>query len=161
METKTCSQCGFEKDRALFPKRHGNICLECRNANQRAARSADRNASTKKYEKTPKGFVMRLYRNMKSRVTGVQKQKAHLYLGKSLLSKEEFLDFVVASPEFWRLFTRYERSGYDRKLAPTVDRVNSAIGYEVGNMEWVTHSENSRRGTMSKIRRMQIDRVKP
>lgn len=51
-------------------------------------------------------------------------------------------------------------SWYDRKLAPTVDRVNSTLGYEVWNMEWVTHSENSRRGAVSK-RRNKSERIKP
>ena len=57
---------------------------------QRERRKNNGNASTKKYEKTKNGFLMRCYRNMKSRITGVQKQKAHLYVGKSLLEKELF-----------------------------------------------------------------------
>jgi hypothetical protein len=34
----------------------------------------------KKYEKTPKGYLMRTYRNMKSRVLGIQHKKAHIYI---------------------------------------------------------------------------------
>ena len=45
---------------------------------QRERRKRTGNATIKKYEKSPKGFLMRLYRNMQSRVTGVQKQKFHL-----------------------------------------------------------------------------------
>ena len=40
-----------------------------------------------RYEKTPKGFLMRLYRNMKSRVKGVQQAKHHLYEHCELLRK--------------------------------------------------------------------------
>ena len=93
---------------------------------------------------------MRLYRNMKSRIEGVQKTKHHLYEGKELISKEEFLDWAIDNEEFLMLLSDYKLSGYDRKLAPSVDRVDSEKGYTIDNMEWVNMSENSRRGGMSK-----------
>lgn len=107
-------------------------------------------AAYKKYEKTPNGFIMRLYRNMKSRISGVQVQKHHLYKGKELLSKEDFYSWAKSNPKFWELYEVYKNSGYDRKLAPSVDRVDSSKGYMLDNMEFVTHSENSRRGTASR-----------
>jgi len=119
---------------------------------QRQYRRNNNNAVTKKYEKTKRGKLMRIYRNMVSRVTGVQKAKYHLYQGRCLLGKEEFYDWALNSPEFHALFKAWQSSGYDRKLAPSVDRVDSSKGYELSNMEWVTHSENSRRG--SKNRRL-------
>jgi len=42
------------------------------------------NAITHKYEKTKNGFLMRVYRNMRSRIAGVQKEKFHLYAGKNI-----------------------------------------------------------------------------
>lgn len=104
------------------------------------------NAVTHRYEKTRNGFLMRVYRNMRSRVTGVQQHKHHLYAGKDLLPRDEFYAWAKPHPEFARLFETWQLSGYDRKLTPTVDRIDSSRGYEVSNMEWVTHSENSRRG---------------
>jgi hypothetical protein len=53
------------------------------------------------------------------------------------------------NPTFWELYEAYKNSGYDRKLAPSVDRVDSRRGYIIENMEFVTHSENSRRGSNS------------
>ena len=116
---------------------------------QRQHRKKTGNASTRKYEKTKKGFLMRCYRNMKSRVTGVQKIKWHLYKGKPLLPKDEFYEWSLADPEFNRLFSEWEASGYERRLAPSTDRIDSSAGYFLGNMEWVTHSENSRRGALN------------
>ncbi len=104
----------------------------------------------KKYEKTINGFLMRLYRNMKSRVTGIQKQKFHLYAGCELLTKEDFYSWAKESEDFLKLFFEWELSGYQRKLTPSVDRINSTYGYRVNNMEWVTNSENSRRGSLNK-----------
>lgn len=104
---------------------------------------------TNRYEKTKKGFLMRLYRNMKSRVNGTQKMKYHLYKGKELLPKDEFYEWASKNGDFHRLFSEYEESKYDRKLAPSVDRIDSSKGYELNNMEFVTMSENSRRGSVN------------
>jgi hypothetical protein len=124
---------------------------EQRNAWQREHRQRTANLHTKVYEKTPKGFLMRLYRNMKSRVEGVQKAKYHLYEGKQIhFSKEEFYDFALNSDTFKNLYNEYEESGFDRKLAPSIDRLDSSKGYSFDNIEWVTHSENSRRGAINR-----------
>lgn len=117
---------------------------------QKAYRERTGNAATKKYERTKKGKLMRNYRNMESRIKGIQWRKAHLYEGKALISRDEFYDWAMADPEFHRLFNEWVESEYDRKLSPSVDRKDSSQGYETWNMEWVTHSENSRRGAMAR-----------
>jgi hypothetical protein len=116
------------------------------NERKRLWRAKTQNAATKKYERTKPGKLMRIYRNMQSRIRGVQKHKAHLYKGKALLPKSEFYEWALASPVFHLLFSEWEAAGHDRKLSPTVDRIDPELGYEISNMEWVTHSENSRRG---------------
>jgi hypothetical protein len=88
-----------------------------------------------------------MYRNMKSRVTGVQSKKAHLYQGKELMDKELFYEFAKCSPVFRTLFYQYEKEGYNQKLAPTPDRIDSTKGYTMDNIKWVTHSVNSGRTT--------------
>ncbi len=108
-----------------------------------------------KYEKTPQGFLMRKYRNMQSRVLGIQNKKAHLYKGKYLLAREDFYEWAFASSEFWKLYKEWTEADYDRKLCPTVDRIDSSEGYLLENMEWVTHSENSRRSSITR-RQMKI-----
>ena len=120
---------------------------------QREYRKKNNNHHTKVYEKTEKGFLMRLYRNMKSRIDGVQKVKHHLYDGKPLLDKQEFYEWAVGNPEFNQLYINYKESNYSCELAPSVDRVDSSKGYVLDNMEWVTMSENSRRGALSKHRK--------
>lgn len=117
---------------------------------QRIYRAKTGNANTKKYERTKKGKLMRNYRNMESRIKGIQWRKAHLYEGKELISRDEFYNWAMNKPEFHRLFEDWVSSDYDRKLSPSVDRIDSSKGYTLDNMEWVTHSENSRRGTMSR-----------
>lgn len=80
---------------------------------------------------------------MQSRVTGVQKLKAHLYQGKELLDRTVFYTWALEHATFWKLFAEWQKSGYDRKLTPTVNRVDANRGYTLDNMEWLTHSQNS------------------
>lgn len=112
----------------------------------REYRKRTNNSATKRYEKTKNGFLMRCYRNMKSRVSGVQTTKYHLYKNKYLLPRESFYEWAKSSDDFHRLFDRWKAAGYNRKLTPSVNRIDPSLGYEVGNMEWITHSENSRLG---------------
>lgn len=111
---------------------------------QRERRKRNGDSATKKYEKTKKGFLMRTYRNMQSRITGVQKKKSHLYFGKELLSREDFYNFSLNDPNFHSLFDAWESKKYERKLSPSIDRVDSDKGYTLDNIRWLTHSENSR-----------------
>jgi len=120
-----------------------------KNAKQREYRKRTHNTSTHKYEKTVNGFLMRKYRNMTSRVNGIQKKKAHLYKGLDILGRQDFYKWAKASPEFWRLFKVWELSGYERKLCPTVNRIKVGEGYNLDNIEWLSHSENSRLGAIS------------
>lgn len=120
------------------------------NAKQRARRKANGNQYTKTYEKTIQGFLMRTYRNMKSRVTGIQKKKAHLYWHCPLLSREEFYEWSQQSGEFMALYYAWVMTNYDQRVTPSIDRIDSKGGYVIGNMQWITHSENSRRGALSR-----------
>lgn len=141
---KTCSKCGETKDVGEFPKRtHGRVCQSCRNAAQRERRRLNNDRSTKVYEKSPNGYLMRAYRNMQSRVMGVQKKNAHLYQGLSILPRDQFYAWAKDNPDFWRLYRRWVAAGYDRKLTPSVNRVDPNKGYDLDNIEWLTHSVNS------------------
>ena len=128
---------------------------------QRQYRLRTGHATTWKYEKTKNGFLMRMYRNMQSRVSGIQHLKHHLYKGLELLPRGKFYGWANCNPIFHKLFDAWEKSGYDRKLTPSVDRIDPDKGYVISNMEFVTHSENSRRGALNGPRRpvIQMDRA--
>jgi hypothetical protein len=147
-----CSKCNEEKELSNFSKGL-KCCKLCYNKKQREKRKENNNKTTLKYEKTKRGFLMRLYRNMLSRITGVQKKKHYLYQNKSLLEKVDFYNWAINSIDFHILFQNWENNNYNRKLTPSVDRVNSSKGYSLDNIEWVTHSENSRRASISKKRK--------
>lgn len=114
-----------------------------KNKKQQEYRLKNNYFHTKKYEKTINGFLMRAYRNMYSRVTGGQKNKNHIYLGLDILSKEEFYNYSRNNKDFLKLFKHWKEEGYPRKLAPSVNRINSNKGYSLDNIEWITQSLNS------------------
>ena len=122
-------------------------------AYQRNRRKLNGNLDTRKYEKTVNGFLMRLYRNMQSRIVGIQKEKHHLYEGKELLNRQDFYTWAKSHEAFFKLFENWQKSNYDRKLTPSVDRIDSDKGYFIDNMRWITHSENSRLGSISRHRK--------
>jgi len=127
-----------------------------RNIWQKEYRKKNHNKCTYKYEKTKKGFLVRKYRNMLSRITGVQKQKYHLYKNLTILDKEIFYKWSLENKDFIKLYKNWEQNNYNRKLCPSINRIDSNNGYQLDNMEWITHSENSRLGALSQKRKMKI-----
>lgn len=111
---------------------------------QRERRAKTGNRVTRKYERTKKGKLMRTYRNMESRVTGILKKKAHLYEGLPILPRDDFYRWSMASNAFHTLFDEWAGSGYKCGDSPSIDRIDPESGYVLGNMRWLTHRENSR-----------------
>lgn len=151
-----CKTCNFEGHCDLFVKNKSIArgytlrCIKCKNEKQRADLKLNNNSDSKKYEKTLRGHIMRTYRNMLSRVTGVQKKKSHLYEGLPILSKIDFQNWAISNRELKNLYNNWVSRNYDRRLTPSIDRIDSSDGYVFGNIRWLTHSENSSLGGKNK-----------
>jgi|SRR5690606_18635735 len=158
MSCKECKRCKKVKPLEVFEvlkcrkSGYGSRCKECKNTEQSLYRQRNKNASTTKYEKTKKGYLVRTYRNMLSRVSGVLTHKSHLYEGLEILNKEDFYNWALKNKTFNTLFDNYEKSGYTLKEAPSIDRKDSKRGYTLDNMRWLTHSENSSLGNKSRFK---------
>ena len=123
------------------------------NARQREQRKLNGNSATKKYEKTKKGFLMRVHRNMRSRAYGIQKRQHYLYSHiKEVIPREVFYEWSMGNPDFHALWDDYVASGHAIRLAPSVDRIDSSGDYDLANIRWITQSENSRLGAISQKR---------
>lgn len=124
--TKLCVDCGLKY------RTHKTCCRECSCTRSRL------------YEKTTKGYLVRTYRNMYNRVNGLPKGKAHLYKGLPICDKQEFYEWSLREDSiFGLMLEEYKLSGYDMAFAPSIDRIVTADGYVLGNIQWLTHSNNS------------------
>lgn len=89
-------------------------------------------------------YLKSKYQLMKARVEG-RGDYAVTSIGKPILSLADFVWWGMASEMFLKLHDAWVLSGFDYKLSPSVDRVNSKRGYTLDNIQWLTHSENCRK----------------
>lgn len=159
MLKKLCPACKKTKKSAEFLRstRHKSglrsYCKSCEKIKLNSYRSKNRELNKDKafkYEKTIDGFLVRCYRNMLSRVTGVQKKNIHLYLGLEILAKEFFYDWSKNDTNFQRLHRVWTLNNYNMKLTPSINRIDPRLGYTIENIEWMTHSQNSGLSSVTK-----------
>jgi hypothetical protein len=115
---------------------------EEKNRKQREYRIRVNNVITKRYEKTRRGFLMRVYCNLEARVTGVQPRSYTACGNRELLGREEFYAWSLDHPDFQHLFGEWEASEYDKSLTPCLDRIHYEHDYTVLNLQWVTVAEH-------------------
>ena len=88
---------------------------------------------------------------MKNRVVGKSTRSPELYIGKPVVSREAFYCWARPSAVLLNLYKNWEESGFDTRLAPSINRIFSSKGYTFDNMEWVTASENSKLAQVGRI----------
>jgi hypothetical protein len=79
---------------------------------------------------------------MKNRVEG-KGRLTRRYAGMFLMPRDTFYLWSKNHPDFLRLHKIWCSNGYNKKLSPSINRINSNIGYKISNCEWVSHSQNS------------------
>lgn len=100
------------------------------------------------YKDTVKGRLTLTYLGMRRQVAG--RNKTLLYWGLPILSKAEFLAWASVNSDFLRLFEEWKRQGKPMKLSPCIDRIHPAFGYELWNMQFLTHGEHSRKANIQR-----------
>jgi len=97
-------------------------------------------------------FLSSLHRGMKRRVEGKNSHNRGNWKGKPLLPRDIFMTWAKNHPDFLSLYKRYIMNKFDRKLAPSINRIDSNKGYTLDNIEWMTSSQNSGlAGTVKKM----------
>lgn len=106
----------------------------------------------REYDRSLIGLVHRRYRDMKARTIGNRECYAR-WKGLELLPKEDFIRWSVYSvdSEYPVLWTNWTNSFYHTLLAPSIDRIDSSLGYILGNMQWLTRSEHMKRSVEARI----------
>jgi hypothetical protein len=120
---KTCVECGGE----IIERAIKDMCQSCY---MKILRS--------KNNKTLDYMIKRKYRGM------VLRTKKYNF--SNIITREKFYEFARNSPELKILHEAWIESGYKLKLAPSVDRIDNNLGYVSGNIQFITQSENSKKG---------------
>lgn len=108
-----------------------------------------RRAYLSEYRRSIDGFLAHAYASMKRRVEGKgQERTRHIYKGLPLLPQDEFMNWARQDRAFLYLHKQWAAADYDYKLSPSVNRVVGKLGYVLGNIEWLTHSDNCSLGGM-------------
>lgn len=105
-------------------------------------------SSTKKRErllakKCVKTFINIRYDGIQNRVSGHGDTR---YRGLNRCTREEFKEWASEQKGLHILHKEWSITGNKLKDCPSIDRIDPTRGYTVGNMRWITHSENSRLG---------------
>lgn len=88
---------------------------------------------------TLQGVVLLRYRKMKHRV-------ALQGWPEPDFTREEFLAWALMDHQLLQLFGTWERGGFRKWDAPSLDRINPARSYLRGNLRWITWKENWEKG---------------
>lgn len=94
----------------------------------------------KELRRSAKKFLSSTYCNITRRCSGKDPQRQN-YKGLPVMSRLDFMEWAWTQ-EFIDLYRAYLKSGKDRKLAPSVDRINHLKGYVLDNVQWLTLSDN-------------------
>lgn len=128
---KTCIACQNIKPNMGFSKHSGfsdglrSECKECYNIKQKS---------------DPFRFFRKIYATQKASSI----KRGHPAPSYTL---EDLITWADSQPHLPYIWQAYQDSGQLRKLAPSVDRVNSNLPYTLGNLELVTWEENDFRGS--------------
>ena len=128
MKRKKTNKCSFEGCKNL---KHIN-CLKYR----------EKYCSFHRRRATIGSFLSNAYSRMNERIKGTGTRNPHLYANKPIVSREIFVLWSKNHPDFLRLYKSWVNTGFDRRFAPSVNRLSSKGGYTLDNMEWVTFSQN-------------------
>jgi hypothetical protein len=133
---------------------------ECEFDSCNAPKSRGKYCSVHRNKSTISSFLSKKYSNMKQRVEGKfahTMKRSTAYVGLPILAREDFYAWAKSAPEFLALYKQWVMCNFDLRLTPVVNRIDSSQGYIVGNMEWITNSQNC--GLTSAVRKMKRQQV--
>lgn len=91
----------------------------------------------------PTSFLSALYTTIARRTRGDATKRPDLYRGLPIMPKEVFMSWAKNHPDFLRLYKQWVTADFDRRLTPSLNRMNSSRGYTLDNVNWLTNSQNS------------------
>ena len=92
-----------------------------------------------KWYKTQKGKISQTYSKQK----GASIKRGHPL---PAYTKDELKEWLFSQELWFELYDDWVLSGFKKKLAPSIDRINDDLPYEFGNIQLMTWEENHKKG---------------
>lgn len=102
-------------------------------------------------KRTYDGRINTMYSSIKSRCANESKYKNRNI--QCMFEKTEFVDFIKDREDYKVVFEKWKESGYEYRLIPTVDRIDSKGHYELNNIQILSQSDNSFKGQKERIKK--------
>lgn len=74
--------------------------------------------------------------------------------GKGIMDREEFFAWCREFENldiFLAIYYDWAGNGFNRWDSPSIDRINSELGYVAGNIQWMSYSENCKKNNINPI----------
>jgi hypothetical protein len=110
------------------------------------------------YRRTLKGFLESKYTAMQKRVNGQDRNCLKTVAGLPIIPRNQFYIWARQQTSLYTLFWTYECSGWQFKLCPTIDRIDPTKRYIIGNMRFITQSENAKGAAWNRPRTVFLSR---
>lgn len=132
---KTCIDCNQTLPLASFvpkPSNKGGYEHRCRKCR-----------SIKYNKSTPELLCKKIY-NSQVNHSATRGHAAPAY------SLEELTNWVLAQTQFPAMYSAWQESNYPKELAPSIDRVDDMLPYQMDNLQLLTWEENRAKGAKAK-----------
>lgn len=90
------------------------------------------------YYKTFNGRIKKMYEKARTRTA----QKGY----KDIIPAEDFYRIAEKDRKYREMFDAWEKSGFDIRMTPTLDRKDATKGYVAGNLDFLTYTDNVVKG---------------
>lgn len=87
-------------------------------------------------------FLLMVYRKIKQRCTNPNGTGKKYYYGKNLCSKKTFIDTFIKNTKFLTLYENWKKTQIYKDV-PSIDRIDNTLGYQIDNLQFITHSNNA------------------
>ena len=151
---KKCTKCQKSKKESEFYGIQGD-CKECYKKQVKKNRAKNighyKNYDKHRQKYSLKRILGHRYAMMKMSIEG-RNSHGRSCEGKELLNRTEYQKWCKDNNKnFLIIYSIWKKSGFQRKLTPSIDRKDNELGYVSENMQWINLSENIKKNANGRI----------